>query len=275
MQQDLPSDKEAIVPRLGGLDERNEFSKQIGPDFDALSGFIHQRDGILQRANGTKLLQSIPGKKILSICQTFDNRKNVLVQTDGGVYLFSEDELVGRVIPTALTPVTINEEETMSRAVIVHALALTNNGGNYPVANVWQDAPVSAILFQRNPDGTAAAFVTAIATPNFTLAVGSYRISGWSMHTAAAGNRCKTRLFNTTSGLPVWNGADNEDSPALLVDTVNGNTQLPFAGEITIAVPTQFKIQNFCTALSANGFGFARNIGHNELYRFIDIIKTA
>lgn len=268
-------------PELQGLDERHRATQTKEPTFDDSFGFIQQSAGVLQRINGIKPLLNIPGKTILNICQTFDSRGNVLIQTDQGLYLASEDEVVGRAVVTNLSPVVLLESESMSKAILVHAPAAGANGGTLSPADTWVDAPLLTILSQLNPDGTAAAFVTALAGNIFTLAAGSYRFSGKSaMSDVTANIRLVARLFNVTTGLPAWSGLQNEDGNTVTVDTTARNYWSHFGGDLTIAVPTQFKIQGKSSGAENNtGFGApmsgAGYVLAHELYRWLEIFKTA
>lgn len=273
----LPADKGVQVSEVKGLNERLKFSNPDSGEFDSLIGLIPQQLGNLQRINGTKFLQYIAGKRILNIYQTFDRRENCLVQTDQGVYLFSEDELLNRVVPTNLTPVTEIEEENMSQAVIIDSRASGTNGGSI-TATTWTDAPLSAILYQLNPDGTAASFVTALAANIFTLAVGGYRFRIRSICADdGTGTTAKVlaRLFNVTSGLPAWSGLNNEVSGPCQLFANNINSTIFLGGELELTVPTQFKIQHYASQLATNvGFGFPLALSFRENYRWIEITQT-
>lgn len=271
----LPQDKGVVVAQVKGVNERLKFTNPDITQFDILKGFIPQRDGILQRINGTKFLQLLQGRQILNMCQTFDRRKNFIVQTDQGVYLYSEDELLNREPITNLTPVVNTEEEDMAKAILIHSVA-NNVGGGALVATTWTTAPISAILSQKNPDGTAAAFVTALAANAFTLATGGYRFNIRSVVSCTTGagtpQKALARLYNVTTGLPAWSGLDNEVS----MNTQNGvntlNFQVALGGDLDIAVPTQFRLEHYQNV--AGTFGIAENMGFREVYRWIEIIQT-
>lgn len=265
------------VASLGGLNRLSTLNNTKVEEFYALVNLIHQYDGVLQIPPGIKTRILLEGREILRIHQTNDRRENILVQTDEGVYVFSEDEFFERAYVPALVANAIVEEDTMAKAIIVQSLALNTHGGSYTPANSWQQAPLSAILSQLNADGTAAAFVTALAANIFTLAAGTYRFNIRSMHACdTAAHRIIGRLFNVTTGAPAWTGLNNENSPVYLQDSPDGNTEICFGGDLTIAVPTQFQLEHFCSRLTlTTGFGFRRNIGSRENYRWIEIIKTA
>lgn len=281
MGPSTPNEKGYPVDRLLGINERLKFSNPNLAEWDSLTGMIQQRAGIPQRLNGSRLLSFLPGRKIISIKQTFDERQNVIVQTDLGVYIYTEDELMGRSVVTNLTPVISIEEEDMSLAILVHYTAAGVNSGSYSVANVWQQAPLTT-LDQRNPDGSAAAFVTAFAANRFTLATGTYRFRGWSaMSNATAGRAVAARLFDVTAGLAAAFFTGNAISPAKETGA-NGSIILEIGGSLTIAAPTQFEIQGLGTHTQANtGFGFPKSGAApaftvaGEMYRYLEVLKTA
>lgn len=269
------------VVELKGLNEREIDANSDLGYFDFLRGCVPINKNTLTRCNGSKLLLNF-GEPVLSIHQTNDSRGNIIVQTLSSVRVVSTNELFGTTInPTNLQPVASTEEESMSQAIIVHQVAAGTNGGTYTVANTWQQAPLSAILSQLNPDGTPAAFVTAFAANQFTLDTGVYRIRGYSvMSNSGASTKMAARLFNVTAGTPAWSGAANEDSHALLSGGANYNERLQFAGTLNLAIPTQFQVEGLQSAAKTNsGFGiFANAAGFTlakELYRYIEILKTA
>lgn len=265
------------VGQFKGLNERGRFNNIDVTEFDKLLGYSQQFSGIIERPNGTLLLQQIPGHRILGIHQTFDDRQNVIIQTDQGVRVISEDALFNRASGANLTPVVIPEEDTMAEAILAHTVASGITGGAYAVASVWQDAPLTDIIHQRNADGTAAAFVTALAANVFTLAAGVYRIEFESTFNDNAGNSlCQARLFNTTTGLPAWDGLNNKQATSQRV-IAPGTVLLKGRGWLDLSGgPASFKLQHWCsTVTDANGFGQPSTTGDREVYRWIKVLKTA
>ena len=265
------------ISQLGGLNESLSLANLPPGTFAALEGLYPAKSGSLERMPGKTLLRRLSAP-ILNIYQTFDARNNILVQTTEDVQLFTLDELMSRTPATTLTATAISEEDTMSKAIIVHAVAANTAGGTYTTASTWQQAPLSAIQSQLNADGTAAAFVTALAANRFTLSAGTYRFKGRSAHSdATAGIFCVARLYNVTTALPAWSGLDNETGPWDVIATATRNQYLEFEGDLTIAAPTQFEIQHYASGLEAtNGFGKPVNLGSmKEIYRTLTIIKTA
>jgi hypothetical protein len=265
------------VQELKGLNEREQFANPDLGYFDVLKGCVPTNKNTLTKAFGCKFALNF-GEPILAICQTNDSRKNVIVQTQSAVRVVTEEELFGQPIvnPNLTLVAGAGEEETMSRAIIVHQLATGVAGGTYTTANVWQQAPLNTIVSQLNPDGTAAAFAT--------LATGVYRIRGWSIMSNLAGQIGAARLFNVTSGLPAWNGAANEISHTAVCSQISAGTdniKFEFGGDLNLAVPTIFEIQGNMHALrNTNGFGNPQSGGvlaaaSKELYRWLEVLKTA
>lgn len=285
MPADNPTDSGRLtIQELKGLNEREQHANNDLGFFDVLKGCVPTTKNTLTRANGSRLHLTFDSP-VMSICQTNDSRRNVIVQTKAHVYVVSENELFGVSEPaTNLVPLASTEEENMSQAIIVHQANFGVNGGSYTTANVWQQAGLTNILSQVNPDGTAAAFVT-LASNQLTLAAGKYRLRGYSLMsgTAGANSRLAARIQNITAGAPLWNGLGNETSNVLTIDTTGGNYRLEVGGYIDLAVPTIIEIQGLGTAaVATSGFGAAMSRGSaplftlpRELYRYLEILKTA
>ncbi len=269
---------------MGGMNRLVSETGELTSDFEVVDGFIHQQKDILETLPGCLPLLRIAGKQIKQIYPTNDSRQNVIIQTDQGVYTYTEDELFSRVYTPSLTPITITDEENMSKAIIVHTEAPNTDSGSGVTQNTWVDAPLNAILSQLNPDGTAAAFVTALAANVFTLAAGTYRFNGWSMgSTGTTNTRFAARLYNVTAAAPAWTGLNNENGPVEVNSAANRNARCVFGGDLTIAVPTQFKVQMMSSITQATtGCGRAMDQAPGtdialarEVYRWVEILKTA
>lgn len=270
------------VEELKGLNEREQHANNDLGYFDVLRGCIPVTKNTLTRANGCKLALNF-GEPVLSICQTNDSRQNIIIQLNSSIRIISEAQLFNYIsVAPNLTPVSGSEEETMSRAIIVHKVAAGSNGGTYTTTNTWQQAPLSAILSQLNPDGSAASFVS-LASNQFTLAAGVYRFNGWSiMSSTTTGRRVTARLYNVTAAAAAWNGAANEDGDAKLT-SAGDNTRVVIGGDLTLAAPTIFEMQSLMNIAQTNtGFGTPQFTASapiftsaGELYRWIEILKTA
>lgn len=269
-----PSDRQFVLEKLRGLNQRLKYNNDES-EFDDLVGWIHQRAGELQRVNGIERLQRIDGVAIMSIKQTFDSRKNVIVQTTVGVYQYTEDEILNRPPTYILTPTVLPEEDTMAEALLAYTIGSGTNGGTYTVASTWQDAPLNQIIHQRNADGTAAAFVTALAGNVFTLAAGKYRIEAESQAARTGAALFKARLFNVSTVLPAWNTLQNEESNSIQI-AANMTGTAKIRGYLDLGGATQLKLQHWMDNASVNiGFGFPVSTGKPEVYRWIKILKTA
>lgn len=267
------------VQELKGLNEREQNAQSDLGSFDILKGCVPTNKNTLTRANGCKLLHTFDEGAILQIYQTNDSRDNILVQTRTSLRTMSEAELFNQPNPvTNLTPIASNEEETMSRAVIVHAVTAGSDGGTYTTANTWQQALLNSIIEQVNPDGTAASFLT-LASNQITLSAGCYRIRGWTTFQNSSSASIITRLYNITAAAPAWTGLNNEVSQSTIL-TTNRNTFIEFGGFLNLAGSTILEIQGYMSvAKTTSGFGLHQNgspfLIAKELYRWIEILKTA
>lgn len=269
------------VQELKGVNEREQHANNDLGYFDILKGGVPINKNTITKANGCRLLLSF-GEPVLALHQTNDSRRNIIVQTQSTIQLITESQLFGIAAPTTnLVPIPNNEEESMSRAVIVHSLAAGTNGGTYTTANTWQQAPLSSIIEQRNPDGTAASFVT-LAANQFTLSAGIYRISGYSvMANSTANARAVVRLFNQTTSLPAWSGLSNEVSRATRFPGTIDNNYFFFGGYLDLTGGSALlEVQGYMSAAQTNsGFGLGINSSPfflaKEFYREVVILKTA
>lgn len=258
------------------MDERAKFGAGELGAFDSLLGLYTPNIGLLKQVPGKSALQYIADSDgILAVHPTNDSRKNIIIQGRTNVYVMSEAELFGRVVPTNLTPVSAIEEEDMSQSIVAHIGVGGGGGGGATVANTWVTAPLNLIVSQFNPDGTAAANVTGIGAGVFTLATGWYRFKGWSMGADnTAGVRLISRLI-INGGLPVWNGLLNENSDVVLTDVANHNKRMDFAGVYHCAVPTTFELQMKSTQNFATGLGRDdAAAGTFNTWRWIEILRT-
>lgn len=271
MNQQEQAEKSLVVANLKGVDERGLFKQQDG-FFDRVEGLYQKTNGSLHQLPGIKHLLTISATDvILSIHQTFDSRDSILIQTTSGLYRLSEAELFGRAVAANLTPVTLTEEEDMSKAIILHRELANVNGGEYTTANVWQKAPLNVIDSQLNSDGTAASFAS-IASSVITLASGWYRMNVLTLHAdASVGTLTNARIRNTTTNITV------AESIVARIVSANRHTQLHMACAFQVVSATEtFEIQHIADSPQTSfGFGQANNNnGANEIYRIVEIIKT-
>jgi hypothetical protein len=268
-----------LIEEIKGVNEREQFSNRDLGFLDILRNGVPVNKNTITKMNGVKLLnEDLLGNPILSIFQTNDSRRNIIVQTPTSLYITTEAELFGYAAPaTNLTNYAINEEETMPYAVIAHIETAGTNGGTS--SNTFTKRPLSDIVAQVNADGSAAAFVTVdSANDQFTLAFGKYRIKGWSAMAAdATGRSLVTRLYNTTLALPAWSGLVNENGVTMDAEIVDFNYHLEFGGFLDVTTPGGeiFEVQNR-TGTGYTNKGNGKNMANsvNEIYCWIEIVQT-
>lgn len=267
------------IEQLKGLNERNKDANLDLGYFDVLKGFVPTSENTLTKINGTKTFHFRPGEKILGFCQTNDSRQNIIVQTNLAEYTVNEDEFFQRVayVPN-VAPQVLIEEEDMAIALLTHSTASATNGGTYTTANVWQQAPLTEIVYQVNPDGSAAAFCTLLAN-QFTLAAGVYRISGWrGVWNSNTITEMYARLWNVTAAAPAFNALGIEKTMYRLNGAGEANQYLHLGeGILNLGGSTVFEVQVRMNNAQANtGFGLQAPLtGSRNLYSQIKILKTA
>lgn len=120
-----------------------------------------------------------------------------------------------------------------------------------------------------NTENYDADGIVSIASNQFTLAAGTYRIT-WSCP-AFKCNGHKSRLYNVTDAAVVGVGTTEQSSA-----NVNVNTQTRSYGSarVTIASSKAFEIQHQCsTTQSTNGLGAGNSFGAEEAYTWVEIVK--
>lgn len=127
--------------------------------------------------------------------------------------------------------------------------------------------PLNSIVYQTNPDGTAASFAS-LAANQITLLAGVYRIEGRAKATGAAADNVAIRLFNVTDAAVV---ANTDDAQQIAI--LNENVNLLFNCMFTLAGTKVFELQGKGSAANANGFGLSATFATN--FAVIKITKTA
>lgn len=150
------------------------------------------------------------------------------------------------------------------QALITHQ----NTAAGGASTTAYAQRPLSAIIYQLNPDGTAAAFAT-LAANQFTLAAGTYRITARAKATGALADFVGIHLYNITTAAIV---ANTEDGQQVLVASKNVTLTLDCA--FTLAGATVFELRGKGSAANANGFGATAG-GLSVTYASITITKTA
>lgn len=271
------SNRTISVQKLQGANERARFGVGELGEFDELVGFYTPHVGMLQQVPGKLYLQHFDSP-VRAIFQTNDSRQNILIQTDANVYLMSEADFFNRSIVTNLTPAPTTEEEDMAQAIIIHSLAAVNTGGGSTTSNTFVTAPLNAtILSQFNADGTAAAFAS-IAANVITLTSGWYRIRGWTLASdTSAATPVLSRLFNTGTALPLWNGLANENSEQVATVAAGRNVKMEFGGVFHAVGATTIRLETKMIGVSRANTGLGNTVaaaGTNDIYRWIEILRT-
>lgn len=270
------------VSALGGINQRLSPARLGENDFELVLGCTPTQLGLLERVTGKTLLKQF-GSAILQIHQTFDLQNHIIIQTYGnGVHFYTLDELLQRAATPALTPVTIAEEDTMAKALIVCKKAAGLSGAALTTSYAARE--LTDIDYQLNPDGTAASFITGFngtggtAANQFALAAGTYR---FDIQVAAATSAAAIRiyqavLFNVTTGLPAFNGLPLQASATEKTIANPIQVWLKSKGQITIAAPNTFEIRQKVDNAASSFQGIsAGNTLENEIFALVDITKTA
>jgi len=185
-QRESTQDGQIQFKELGGLNQRPSPSNLPYPEFGLLHGLYPPRDGWMQRLEGIAHVTTASAG-VLNLYQADDGTGDLIVQTvDGSELRYTLDEISGRESPTvSLTPDPIEEEDSMSMALIVHEENQGTDGGSLN-ANAGSEA---ANTFYRqkltanpvNEDSIVTVFrdYLAGANPNtWDLAAGTYRVEG-------------------------------------------------------------------------------------------------
>lgn len=294
---DYPEDIQAR--QLGGLDERSSPANlQIG-SFSYLEGLYQNRAGLLQRVPGKTLLATNTGG-ILQISPTYNSTQDVLVQTKTGRWVYTLDELLGRAVSPALVFPSINEEETMSYALLAQIETNSTNGGSVRGIQSSADASSLAKTFYGRrltnklvDDASIISTFTAstgggagVSTAGtFALPAGTYRVTVSAMF--VLGNFGVTfGLFNVTDN--VFQSYAGTSIPIVSVLTSTSGTG-PVWGvieaEIIISGTKTFQINQESSVVGSNAnFGGtpyldnAANVNGASVqpaYTLIKVLKSA
>lgn len=272
------------INALGGIDERISPANLRLGTFDRLEGLYPAKSGLMERIPGKTTLATLAGNPaILAIHQCNDAAGNILIQTATDVQVFTLDELLGRtpaantLVPVPPTPPVSNteEEEFMSQAILIHRAASGDGGGAVSYAT-WGKRTITDIVTQVNPDGTAASFVTSLASDVFTLSAGTYRVNIRCCQSTTNASNFGIRLQNTTAG------ANAFASYGLLqaagqkpVTSGTSNFWVELDGWFKITAGANFEIQEFSNS-NLNTRGTAASVdGIENIYLVCKILKTA
>lgn len=255
------------IRQLGGLNERVSPVDLELNQFSILQGLYPSQVGLLSRIPGKSLLFQLDGK-VLTIHPTYNSQGHVIIQTDENYYLTTIDEIQNRVYVSNLTSTAITEEENMSLGIIVGYKAAGVNGDVEAAA--FAARPLTAIITN---DGS---FITAIGAINFQLAAGTYRFELMCTHSGNIGVRFLSRLFNSTGSANLLTGNFIESTPGISATLASNTWSFLKGGPVVLAAPTTIEVQSrVSVAAAANVMGKPANLGSNEIYTMLKILKTA
>lgn len=275
---DSPSSFPPIrVEKLKGLNEREQDSNQDVGEFDVLKGVVPTKQNTLTKINGIKKFHDIDGiGGINNLCQSNDSRGNIWISGETALGTIHEDEFFLRApYNPNLVRNSLEEEEDFPVAIVTHSTASATDGGTYTTASNWQTAPLTEILSQINPDGSAAAFCS-LAANQFTLTAGRYRIKGFRvLRNSTTTTGMQVRLWNATSGGVVSPTTGLGYTPFI----TNGdatNKVLHFSEiHMILSGSTAFEVQGIMSNAQTNtGFGLQSSVaGMRNLFCAMRILK--
>lgn len=189
MATDKPSAYQSLYVRtLLGTNERVSPANLQPGEFDQIQGMYPARVGSLERIPGHSFLAGVSGK-VLSIKDSQNPAGDIYIQTSTGLYCYTLDEILQRVINPNLTPDTNPEEEQMSMALLAQIEPNTNQGGSIAGVMTGTDSSSTASTFYTRRlttllmNESATVLSTSLSTAgstgssgSFTLIPGTYRI---------------------------------------------------------------------------------------------------
>jgi len=185
-QRESTQDGQIQFKELGGLNQRPSPSNLPYPEFGLLHGLYPPRDGWMQRLEGVAHITTAPDG-VLNLYQADDGTGDLIVQTvDGSELRYTLDEIFGRGSPTvSLTPDPLEEEDSMSMALIVHEENQGTDGGSLnsnagsEALNTFYNQKLTANPVNEDTIVTTFRDYLAGANPNtWDLAAGTYRFEG-------------------------------------------------------------------------------------------------
>lgn len=287
MEGDQESGDVKIRP-LGGVNQRNSPIDLPPSEFSEVKGLFPSQNGLLERIKGNKFLTKF-NEAILSISPTYNTAGHLVIQTATKRYLTTLDELFNRNSYTSdLTPASsspggeILEEETMSLAIIIGKKAVNTPGQLIPLIFI-DNRDLSDIILNEG------GIVTGLSSNVFTLAAGSYRIRSHCCYCAGAADLGTQlfihRLYNSTNSdylfkvVGVVSAASTGmpcSTPARIANDVE-NIWTDHIGAVTLTAPCDISAQSRVNIITVPPSleGRPVNLGENEIYTVIEILKTA
>lgn len=183
---------ELRLQALLGINERVAPNAVPVGQWNELEGLYPARAGLLQRIPGKSQYLKL-NSPVWSIHQADDGSGNIFIQTPNALYAYTLDELLSRTYSPTLEYTSLDEEETMSMAVIVQKEANGADGGSIDgylsgsssaTADTFYGRRLTHNLF--NESSTLVSFTAstggsgaASTAGQFVLAPGTYRIRGF------------------------------------------------------------------------------------------------
>lgn len=138
--------------------------------------------------------------------------------------------------------------------------ANNTTGGNF-VLGAWRTRDLNTEVIDTGNYAT-------LAGNQITLSAGTYRIRAKCPAYQVGSHQC--RLQNISDGTTIALGTTEATAAA---DAVTTSSWLDY--RFTLATAKILEMQHQCTATDADGFGLPANIGNNEIYTTVELIREA
>lgn len=297
---------------LGGLNERPSPANLRPGEFDILEGLYPSRVGLLSRIPGKTLLSIVGTDPVLQIRQTFNPMGDVLIQCGSTLSYYTLDELLNRGASPALTFTPIEEEETMSMAILVQSESNTQTGGSIQgyltgtdsgsAADTWYPRRITSIAVDADGIVTGHSYAGsgsgAASSGSFDLGSGHYRITARAgFYSSANSVNFAIGLYNSTDSVfETYTGSSGTipiiGMPVYCSSPSSGTVQGPnmyaeMEGDFTITGTKTYKIYQKCSDQTAarqlnccgkNTSMTGANVNSSAMrnvYMFVKIIKVA
>lgn len=203
----------------------------------------------------------------------YNETTGILILDAGAAILGGVTRSVGYDIPTqalnasgyfvfnaSKSPSLVTVPNLQQRVAYLSDVKASGTAGGTSVATTYQTRTLNTLV-----DSTG--LVTSLASNQFTLPSGTYKVEANSCQFAS--NRNKLRLRNITDAITALVGSNNFG-----LSTANGGSEALMSGEITITSSKVFELQHYMeTANASLGFGTAVTSGENEIYSVVKITK--
>lgn len=148
-------------------------------------------------------------------------------------------------------------------ALLQDQKAANTNGGTF-TSGSWQTRVLNTEVFDVGS-------IVSIAANQFTLAAGTYFISGWAEAYGVDNHQTKIANITDTSDAIIGSGEWSN------LDASHTASNKSFVvGRVTIAGAKVFELQHRCATTNANlGLGIPGNFGVVEVYSSVELYKEA